>query len=243
MTATLRPSLTAVSAALMAAAVLGGPWWTGAVVLAYIFFTAMGWDNLVNLPRSRASAILMALIGGLALGTQIRGEPDLLTGLLAVGTITTFVFQMLRRDGRPRLVERVSADIAAIAVFVSAAAWMDLARLAHRPGALHTAAVVAAGFFCSTLVSYFSRSALILGVVAPILGALAGGVVGHITGTPGIWFGALLGTITGVAEAATAGAFARMPRRGEASVMIASALTPVLVLGFPIAMIGMFLLR
>jgi hypothetical protein len=99
-------------------------------VLVVVAVLAWGWPSLLALPTPRGTTALVALGGTLAaLAVALPGgEPRLrwLGPAVAGAVVAEFVHQLARRDGRPRLVESVSATIAAVALLGSVAATVAL---------------------------------------------------------------------------------------------------------------------
>lgn len=121
----LRALTTTVAAALVVAlAFVSWPAALGLIaVLAGAF--AIGWPRLLGLPALLGSRVVLALIalgsfGVLALG----GGPGDLVLVAALGVVASLVAEMLRRDGRPRLVESLSGTVAGSVALISAAGWL-----------------------------------------------------------------------------------------------------------------------
>ncbi len=117
-----RAVVTAVLAAAVAVAgYLGGlPLSVAAAVLAVVF--ALGWPSLAGLPFVPGSAAVVALGGVGAVGVVhvTTSEPYLryLPVVFAAAILLAFVNELLRRDGRTRLVESVSGTVAGTLVAV-----------------------------------------------------------------------------------------------------------------------------
>src|SRR5699024_1005950 len=78
---------------------------------------AVGWPGLLGLPARRGTSVLLLLTVLVSTGLQLLTE-DLAFTALAFGglVVAAFVLQLLRRDGRPRLVESVAGTVAGAAV-------------------------------------------------------------------------------------------------------------------------------
>src|SRR6187455_1494361 len=127
-----RAVVTAVLAAAVAVAgYLGGLPLTGtAAVLALLF--ALGWPALAGLPFKPGSATVVALggVGAVAVVHLTEEQPYLrdLPVVFAAAILLAFVNELLRRDGRTRLVESVSGTVAGTLVAVAVAGWVAIGR-------------------------------------------------------------------------------------------------------------------
>src|SRR3954447_9711559 len=127
-----RAVVTAVLAAAVAVAgyVGGLPLCLAAALLAVVF--ALGWPSLAGLPFVPGSAVVVAL-GGVGAGAVVHlttTEPFLryLPVVFAAAILLAFVSELLRRDGRNRLVESVSGTVAGTLVAVAVAGWVATGR-------------------------------------------------------------------------------------------------------------------
>ena len=81
---------------------------------------AWGWPQLLSLPSPRGTTTVLVIGTVLMTGTALltREAPYLqwMPAALAVAVIGAFLHQLMRRDGRPRLTESVSASITGLAV-------------------------------------------------------------------------------------------------------------------------------
>src|SRR5690625_6676527 len=86
------------------------------VIFVLIMAVAVGWPWLIALPTPRTSSVVLALCGfGAVVSVVIMDVEPLLKWLPAAlggAVVIAFVHQLLRRDGRPRLVEAVSGMVA-----------------------------------------------------------------------------------------------------------------------------------
>lgn len=95
---------------------------------------AWGWAGTLGLPSPRGSSAVLAL-GAIVLVLAVAGrtEPPWLTWVpAAIGAsmIAALVHQLLRRDGRPRLVESVTGVALALGVLASGAMLVPVSRVA-----------------------------------------------------------------------------------------------------------------
>src|SRR5690625_718486 len=102
------------------------------VIFVLIMAVAVGWPWLIALPTPRTSSVVLALCGfGAVVSVVIVDVEPLLKWLPAAlggAVVIAFVHQLLRRDGRPRLVEAVSGMVAGMLVLASAAGWVAAVR-------------------------------------------------------------------------------------------------------------------
>ncbi|MFX0538845.1 hypothetical protein ACQBAT_12860 [Ornithinimicrobium sp. Y1847] len=102
----------------LGAAVLSAPWLLAVSLAAASVLLAWGWTGLLSLPTPRGTVGTIVL-GGLAVvsAVALREDPPWLSWMpaaLTLAMIAAFVHQILRRDGRPRVVQSVSAVVLAL---------------------------------------------------------------------------------------------------------------------------------
>lgn len=107
-------------ALMLAIAAAASPWLLAVGLLACAGVIAWGWAGALALPTPRGTFGVLSL-GGLVLVLAVvaRDAPPWLVWLpaaAALSVIAALVHQLLRRDGRPRVVESVSAVVLALAV-------------------------------------------------------------------------------------------------------------------------------
>lgn len=234
-----RAVATAAAAALVAVAAFVGevPLIALSGVLAGVF--AVGWPSLVDIPRRLGASILIGLGGVsavLAIGFT-TGEPFLreLPLVLALAIVLGFVNELLRRDGRERLVESVSGVVAGVLVAASVAGWVAAGRTTGGVPLVVTGAVaLAVGSAVSALPVASWRGALL--TVAAAAGAGAG--VGLLV--PGIepQVGALIGFAVGILLATLLELFDRLPSLSGRWAAVAAAVLPVTVTGILVYVVG-----
>nr|NLD40949.1 hypothetical protein [Actinomycetales bacterium] len=166
-------------------------------------------------------------------------EEGLLTVVLAFGVVGTFLQQMFRRDGRPRLAESVSVAVSGIIVVISVAGWITaVSQVDGLPLVLVTAAALAlaAG---SMYLPGPSSIAVIAACAAPtVVAALLGGLLPGVEPVPA----ALLGFAAGTMVAATHILFLRFRSLPLPSTGLAAAVLAPLALGLPVAQLAAFVL-
>lgn len=110
--------------ALLSLVAQAGPRPLAAGVLLLGLLVAWGWAGALGLPSPRGTAAVVALGSILLVGSVV---PDLFPGMgpeglgwlpvaVSVVFLLAFAHQLLRRDGRPRVVESVSAVVLALAL-------------------------------------------------------------------------------------------------------------------------------
>jgi hypothetical protein len=234
-----RAVLTAVVAALVAlAAYLGEP---ALVVTAGVLalVVAVGWPPLVAAPAARGTGVVVALggVGGVVAVTLTDDEP-LLRGLpevLALSVLLAFVHELVRRDGRERLVESVAGTVSGVLVAATAAGWLAAWRT---DGGL---AVVVTGALALAVASAVSAVRIAGWLRASLTVVAAGGAaVGAGLLVPGVapLPAALVGTAVGVLVAALHRLFDRLPSMRRRWPALAGAVLPVSVTGVVVYVVG-----
>ena len=121
-----------VTCAFFALTAMAGPTTLTLAVAVTVVVVAWGWAGALDLPTPRGTVGVL-LLGGLAILSSVWVPDDSthlnwLPGALAVSIMTAFLHQLLRRDGRPRVAESVSAVLFALALFTCAAFLIPLTR-------------------------------------------------------------------------------------------------------------------
>ena len=183
----LRPPLVAVAAVVTAGLVVltghaGTPLLAAAVALGGVVL-AWGWPGTWSLPSLRGTSAVLLLVTAGCVAAVLGGTEapylDLLPAAAAGGVLASFVHQLLRRDGRPRLVESVAGTVAGVAVIASGACLIVLPRLDHGTWLL-TAGMAAAAV--AAVVELLGRARALAPWTLPIglaLGGLAAVGVGQ----------------------------------------------------------------
>jgi hypothetical protein len=178
-------------AALAGAASVGGVGLVGerglaAVVVVACCLLGLGWTRLLAVPVGWGIGFVVAITGAATvavafLGVPAQGDRVQLLGwipaVLAVGVLVAFSHQMLRRDGRPRLVESVSAAVTGQFIAVLGAGWLVALTLAPDGGINAAGAAGTAAAAAVSAVPWPARATVPVGVLAAALagGAAAGG--------------------------------------------------------------------
>lgn len=155
----------------------------GAAVALAGLVLAWGWPGTWSLPSPRGTSVVLVVATAACVLAVWRSteEPHLeLLAVAAAGSVlVSFVHQLLRRDGRPRLVESVAGTVAGVAVITSGACLIALPRLPHGAWLL-TVGMAAASV--AALVELLGRARPLQVWTLPIglaLGAVAALLVGQ----------------------------------------------------------------
>ncbi|GAA1994383.1 hypothetical protein GCM10009718_35270 [Isoptericola halotolerans] len=240
MTVTTRAVTTAALAAFVAAAAYLGPLWTTAAAAVLVVLVSVGWAALLRLPADGATVlvVLIAGLGGVAVAWATPDEPVLrhVPVVIAMALVLAFVAQMLRRGGRPRLVESVSGMTAGIVVAVSASGWVATGR--SDAGA----ALVLTGAVALAVASAVSALPLAGGWTGSLLsvafGAAAGAAAGAVVPDVEPSTGALAGLVAGLVSAALRFLFERQPALSRRRAGLSASAVPVVVTGILVFVVG-----
>lgn len=234
-----RAVATAVAAALVAVAAFVGE--LPLIVLSGFLAVALavGWPYLIDLPRKLGASILIALggVGAVVAIATTAGEPFLreLPLVFALAIVLAFVNELLRRDGRERLVESVSGVVAGVVVAASVVGWIAAGRTTGGENLVVTGAVaLAVGSAVSALPVAGWAGAFATLVAAVGAGAGAGLLV------PGIdpQVGGLIGFAVGILIATLLELFDRLPALAGRPAAVAAVILPVTVSGILVYVAG-----
>ncbi|MCK0110773.1 hypothetical protein MWU75_01270 [Ornithinimicrobium sp. F0845] len=205
--------------------------WIGGAVLAW------GWAGMLALPAPRGTSVVL-LIGSLAvvLSASLDNERPWLTWVaeaLAIAVVVAFLHQLLRVDGRPRIVESVSSVVLGLGLITCGVLLIPLAGTVQ--GAALVAATVA-GAAGSALTDTLGRWAAVRPWLVPL--ALAAGGVGAtvvalVLDEPWSIF-MLAGVVAGAVSHATRSVLRILPTMAHARPRLVMAITSLLVTG-PVA--------
>lgn len=159
--------------------------WLPAAGVAAVFMVlaltlAVGWPRLLDLPSPRGTAWVLAL-SGVALTAVMLASPDgarsrWAGAVVCVGLIGAFLHELLRQDGRPRLVYSVAGTALGLGVL---GAGSYLVTNEHHPAAraLMVAAGLAVALGCAVDgVAGATQRRLSLGLGQALLGGLVGAI-------------------------------------------------------------------
>jgi hypothetical protein len=228
----------------------GSPWWTplaavaGAALLALAAYSNVavlalavlvvdallvwGWPVLLQLPAPRGTlgTLAAASVASAVAVATTRDDPllDWLALAIAGGVIACFAHQLLRRDGRPRLVESLSGEVMAVALLASAAAIVALPRTPGGAGVVLVLSAAAAATGLVELVPLPERLLLLPAIVgSAAAGALAGAFADHVSSG----FGAVAGLVYAVAALVVRRLFLAQPTLAFTSAALSLAVAPV----------------
>jgi hypothetical protein len=229
-----------VTAALAAAAALAGflhPIALLALAVALVLAVAVGWPELAGLPFRPGSAVVVALagVGGVFAvrytGTGLSG----LAVVLACALLLAFVNELLRRDGRVRMVESVAGTVAGGVLAVCTACWVATEELNGGEALVVSGALALA---VGSAVAAFElprwASAVLTAVAAAGAGALAGWLLPEIH----VEVGAILGVAVGVLVAALDALFDQLVELKRVLPAVSAATLPVAVSGAVVYIVG-----
>jgi hypothetical protein len=188
--------------ALAVAAAVGGVGLLGerglaVVVVAACAVVGLGWTRLLDVPVGWGIGVVVTGTGAATVAVHFLGGPELLGWLpaaLGVAVLVAFGHQMVRRDGRPRLVESVSATITGQMVAVLGAGWLVALTLAPDGGVNAAGAAGCAAAAVISAVPWPRRATVPVGLVASALaGAAAAGGFPSVEVERGLVIGAAAG--------------------------------------------------
>ncbi|WP_380173867.1 hypothetical protein ACFEMC_04050 [Kineococcus sp. DHX-1] len=191
MSASATATATFALAALVGLASFGGVAVLAVAVVLLGVLVAAGWPELLDLPARRSStgvvaavAVAAALVAvftvqaARAEGSQVAGVLGHLPAVAALALLVAFGHQLLRRDGRPRLVESVTGVVTAQAVVVLGAAWVAVPTT-YAGAAL--APVVLAALAATSAVAATTWPLRVAGPVNLLVGAAVGWLASSVT--------------------------------------------------------------
>lgn len=225
------------AALVVALAAMAGPttlalalWLIGAVL-------AWGWAGMLALPAPRGtSAVLLGGALAVVLSAVLdTSRPGLawVPAALAISLIGAFLHQLLRVDGRPRIVESVSSVVLGLGLITCG---VLLVPLAHTELGAGLVAATVAGAAASALTDTLGRWEALRPWLVP-LALLSGGaaavLVASAAGDP--WRALLLaGVVAGAASHALRSVLCTLPTMAHARPRLVMAVTALLVAG-PVA--------
>jgi hypothetical protein len=150
---------------------------------------------------------------------------------MAVSVIVAFLHQLMRRDGRPRLAESVSASVTGLAVISAGIALAPVPEVLHGDHALAAAmAGLGIGVLADPLIKLppLRQWALFISMV---LGGLAGMLVSVVAGHPRLWPAALLGLLSAAVSHAARRVMAVLPATAMPRAQLAVGASSSLLVG------------
>ena len=221
-------------ALVLGAAALSSPLVLGVALAACAVVLAWGWAGMLNLPTPRGT-VGTIVVGGLALVASVvtRDSSPWLTWVpaaLALAMIAAFTHQLFRRDGRPRVVESVSAVVLALSLLACGVLLVPPSGSAEGVALVLGAMAAAVASSLTDLLGRWGSLEQWLTAASLVAGGAAGVVVALAVAAP--WTTWLL---VGVAAAALSHAVRRvlsgLPTMAHARPRLVSAIASVLVTG------------
>lgn len=205
--------------------------WLGGAVLSW------GWAGMLALPAPRGTAVV--LLGGalaLVLSAVLDSSRPGLTWVpaaLAVSLIGAFLHQLLRVDGRPRIVESVSSVVLGLGLITGGVLFIPLVHTEQ--GAVLVAATLA-GAAASALTDTLGRWAPLRPWLVPLALLAGGGAAVTVAVTLGEPWRVLVlaGVVAGAASHALRGVLCILPTMAHARPRLVMAVAALLATG-PVA--------
>lgn len=242
MDALTRAVLTTAAAIGLGAAAYFSEWILVGIVAAYVLVVAFGWPVLLDLPARAGGRFVVALsgLGALAVMTFTEGEPFLrdIPAVLALAILLSFVNELVRPDGRTRLVDSVAGTVSGVLVVVGAVGWVAAGRTVGGASLVVVGAVALAVGTAASVVPLSPALGLLVAVAA------SGGVgFGLAFALPAVspLVGALIGVAVGVLGATLREVFDRLPSLSRRSAALAVVVVPVTVTGTLVYVVGRLL--
>lgn len=193
-----------------------------------------GWTRLLRVPTGWGVGMIVALTG-VAGGLLVTLDGD--DGLrwvppaLAIGVVVAFVHQMGRRDGRPRLVESVSATVVGQAVVLLGTGWLVPG---SSTGSAAPALVSGVGCTAALLVMTTPWPRRLALPLASLGAALVGGALAGTLDGVGVVSGLLTSAVAGTASASVHVLMFRQPTASYRRAAVATGVAAVLAAGLAV---------
>ena len=175
----------------------------GALLVMLAF--AYGWPRLTDSPQSRTTSIMLALFGGAGVGATVLAEEgpflEWLPILVGLGLLWAFVQNLARGIGASHATVNVSAQVAGLAITLSAATWVAAFRLTDDHTTILSGLVAVVLALAATALPWPARYTSPLAILA----GTAGGLIAAIAvggASAGLVLAGGLGAVMGVLAAA-----------------------------------------
>ncbi len=238
-----RAVLTAVLGAVVAGAAVLDPMVLAAVVVLLALTLAYGWPRLLDLPVPLGAFVVVALggAGGAGVVAATSDQPYLreLPVVVALAVLLTFVNEMARQDGRPRLVDSVAGTVTGVLVAAAGAGWIAAVRTPGGPGLVVAGAVALFLGSAAAAVPFGGWLAVLVTSAAAIAG---GGAAGAVMPRIDPVTGGVIGLAVGLLVAVLHALFDRVPALERRWASVAALVLPVSVSGIVVYVIGRVLL-
>jgi hypothetical protein len=229
--------LVAAGAAVLALTAMAGPAVLGVALGIGGVIVAWGWAGMLALPAPRGTAAVL-LAGSLALVLSAEvddARPWLswVAGALALSLIAAFLHQLLRVDGRPRIVESVSSVILALGLL---ACGVLLVPLSHSEQGAALVAATVAGAAASAVSDTLGRWPGARPWLVPIALMVGGGAAALVAVALGESWGIFLlaGVVAGAVSHAVRSVLRVLPTMAHSRPRLVMSVCSLLVTG-PIA--------
>lgn len=239
-------STRAVASACAAAAIAGGAYLGAAALLAVLAVLvigfAAGWAPLLGLPVPGGTFFVVALpgLGALAAAQVTESEPWLanLPLVLAMGVLLAFINELLRGDGRERLVESLVGGVSGMVVAVSAAGWVSAYKTDDGVSLVVLSAVSLAAASAASAIRLRGWLTLVATVVGSVaVAAVVALVMPDLAWLDGLWTGLVAGLLVGSLQLL----FDRLPELRRPRAALAAIVLPVAVGGILVYVVGRLL--
>lgn len=182
MTAVLAAAGSVVLAALLALAGYAGSSVLLAAAALVVLVVAIGWPVLLQLPDVRGTSLVIVLTGWVAVFVAWWGAGGIrplatFAIVLAFAVLAAFTHELIRRNGRPRLVESVTGTLSGQVAAVLAAGWVLLPDAAPGVAGVVVAAVAVGA---ARLVDAFPLPGEVAGWVSLAIGTSAGSAAAFV---------------------------------------------------------------
>lgn len=224
----------------------------GAAILALTLLVgslivAWGWPRAAGLPSPRGSSAVLGIASLLLIGLVSAAETDpyLRWGsvALALGLVTVFLHQLMRRDGRPRLTESVMGTSLGLVVLGSGAAYLPMVHDGVGPQLITCAMVgIAAGSAADLFVGMASVRAWLL-PLSMVAGGFVSVIAALIMSAPAVPAAALIGVCAGALSHVTRRLLAPEAGSYSSQGQIATGLASVAMVGSLLWAINMLVVR
>lgn len=170
-------------------ATLADPVLAGVAVLLLGLGLAWGWAGALGLPSPYGTAGVLAASSVVMVTVVLADRSTAMTWLpaaMGASVLLTFLHQLLRRDGRPRLVESASATLLGLAIIGSGVMFIPLALSPEKATLAFAATSAAAVSAAVDLIGRWPAArpwAVPVGLVASGLAAVAVGLTGETSWT------------------------------------------------------------
>ncbi len=235
-------------------AVVASRWWPGVAVLACALVLALaaysgspvlgvavllvsgllawGWPVLLDLPAPRGTFATLVVAAVLCDGAVVLTTEDpwleWLPLAAAGAVLLAFGHQLLRTDGRPRLVESLSGEVMGVALIACAAATIALPRT---EGGADTVLALSAAAAATAVVELLPFPERLLVLPSVVLATAAGGVAAGFAASTPTDYGLAVGVAFAIANAVLRRMFLVRPVRAFLPAAVSMAVAPIAATG------------